>query len=360
MKYLIKTIFLIYIMLLFIISGSVSYTEVLVIVLICGINIYKERFCDTVHWTGFSLILICIGIWFNPNFVVLLCVTVFDFMYQRVYWLALPVYAAGIFLSIQFNTIWLNLLMAICAVSAFTLQKAKQNQSDYQLRLDEERRLRYDLENAKNKLLQVSQEIAHMTEISERNRIARDIHDNVGHSIAGILFQLQAADKLLAKDQKKAEEILKKSIGSLAEALSLLRDTVYNIKPNQSLGIAYLKSIIDNFGFCPINFTFFGDVGSLSSHQMEILSSILKEALTNAAKYSGATQVDISLDINEKFVRLYIKDNGIGCQYMKEGLGISGMKERVINMGGTLSISPEEGFIIVCLLSMENYGEEHH
>jgi signal transduction histidine kinase len=227
MKYLLKTIFLIYIMLFFIASDSVSYIEVLLMVLICGANIYKEKFCDAVHWTIFSFILICAGIWFNQYFVIFLCVSTFDLMYQRVYLLVLPVLILGIFLSIQLSYPWLILLMAICTIHAFTLDKALQNKGAYQLRLDEERRLRYDLENAKNKLLHASKEIAHLTEVSERNRIARDIHDNAGHSIAGVLFQLQAAEKLLLKDQKKAEEIIKKSIRSLGEALSLLRETVY-------------------------------------------------------------------------------------------------------------------------------------
>ncbi|ADY57597.1 integral membrane sensor signal transduction histidine kinase [Syntrophobotulus glycolicus DSM 8271] len=355
MKHLMKILFLIYIIFLFISSDNVSYTEVLLIVLFSGVNVFKERFSDTLHWIIISFILVCIGIWFDRSFMVLLCISIFDLVYRKVWILVLPVFILGLLLAIEFNTPLVSLLMAVSAALAFVLKEAEQSQSEYLSRLDEERRLRYDLEKAKNKLLQVSKEVAHLTEVRERNRIARDIHDHVGHSIAGILFQLQAADRILAKDRKKAEEIIKKSIESLAEALSLLRNTVYNIKPDKTLGIAYLKSIIDNFGFCPAQFKVLGDAGSLAPPHMEILSSIFKEALTNAAKYSRATQMEIFLEINEKFSRLYIKDNGIGCKKIKEGLGISGMKERVADMGGTISISSDEGFLIVCFLPVGNH-----
>lgn len=56
---------------------------------------------------------------------------------------------------------------------------------------------------------------------------------------------------------------------------------------------------------------------------MEMLCSNIKEALTNAAKHSRATKVEISIETNERYVRLYIRDNGVGCASVKEGLGLS-------------------------------------
>lgn len=354
MKYLLKLLFLIYIIALLTINGEVPYIAVLVLILIIGVNVFKERFYDTVYTTIASFILICVGIWVDRNFTFLFCITLFDFTYQKAYIGVLPVFLLGIYFTLKSRLPLLILIMGICGILAFVMEKAEEKESDYKSRFDEERRLRYELERTKSKLLNSSKDIAYLTEVSERNRIAREIHDNVGHVIAGILIQLQAANKLFDRDEKKSQEILKKSIENLSDALALLRNTVHNIKPKETLGVEYLKSVINNFGFCTVDLKFYGYFGLLTSSQLEILGLIIKEALSNAAKHSKATRVDISIDINEKYTRLYIKDNGIGCDRFKEGLGISGMKERVLNIGGTLSISSNDGFLIVCLLPIAN------
>ena len=353
-KHIIKLLFLIYIIVLFAIHGDVPDRAVLIFTLIIGVNVFKERFYDTVYVTLASFILICIAIWLDRNFTFLLCIPIFDFIYQKRYLGVFPVAIMGLYFTLESRLPSLILIMSLCGILALVMEKAKAKESDYKNKFDEERRLRYELELTKFKLLNSAKDIAHLTEVSERNRIAREIHDNVGHGIAGILIQLQAADKLFDRNEKKSKEILKKSIENLSDALTLLRNTVHNIKPQETLGVEYIKSVINNFGFSPIELKFYGDFGLLASSQLEILGLIVKEALTNAAKHSKATKVDITIDINEKYIRLYIKDNGIGCVKLKEGLGISGMRERVLNLGGTISISSNDGFLIVCLLPMAN------
>lgn len=329
MKYILKLLLLIYIIALFILQGGIPYGEVLVLVLIMGVNVFKERFYDNVYTTIVSLLIICYGIWLDRNFAFLLAVPVFDFIYQKKYLGVPPTLLAALYLSAY--TILPSILFIIClsGILAFFMEKASEKELAYKTRLDDERRLRYELEQTKAKLLHSSKEIAHLTEVGERNRIAREIHDNVGHSIAGILIQLQAANKLYDRDQLKSKEIVEKSIVSLSDALTLLRNTVYNIKPHETLGIEYIKNVISDFGFCPVDFQFHGDFNLLSSNHLEIMGSTIKEGLTNTARHSKATQVNIKIDINEKYTRLFVKDNGIGCDKYKEGLGISGMKERI-------------------------------
>lgn len=198
-----------------------------------------------------------------------------------------------------------------------------------------------------------TREVAHLAEIRERNRIAREIHDHVGHSLAGILLQLQVAQKVSDQDDKKAREMVENSITRLAEAVELLQDTVHNLKPEERLGIDYLHKVITNFQFCPVHFEHWGDFESLTASHVEIISVTLKEALTNAARHSHATRVDVRLEIRKNIVRLYFKDNGKGCPYIHEGLGISGMKERVRNVGGHISFTPQNGFMIVGVLPVE-------
>ncbi|OUM88664.1 MAG: hypothetical protein BAA01_03270 [Bacillus thermozeamaize] len=203
------------------------------------------------------------------------------------------------------------------------------------------------------KLLHASREAAGIAEVRERNRIAREIHDSVGHKIAGILFQLQAANKLWQRDREQAAAMVEGSVAALSEALELLRETVHNLKPRQPLEVAYIQRIIDQFTFCPVRFSFRGDFNQVPPHHMEVLASTIQEALTNVAKYSQATEVDIRIEIRDAFTRLAIRDNGVGAEKIKEGLGLSGMRERIRNMGGTVSISGKDGFLIVCLIPRE-------
>lgn len=347
MKYFLKLLFFIYIIALSI-SGEVSYPAVLIFVLLIGVTIVKERFFNTGYLTVISLILIGGGLWLDRNYTFLLCLPLFDFTYEKTYAGVGPVFLLGTFFAWQYGIPSLPFIMVLCLILAFMMRQAEDKETDYKNRLDEERRLRYELEETKAKLLNASRDIAHLTEVRERNRIAREIHDNVGHSIAGILIQLQAAGKLLESDRKKSGIILEKSINRLSETLTLLRDTVYNLKPKQTGGVQYLKSIIDNFGFCPVDFLFSGDGEDVTPGQWELSASIIKEALTNAAKHSKATKLTVAIAVNAETLNLDIQDNGIGCAQLKEGLGLSGMKERVFNLGGTLSISSGDGFRIVC------------
>lgn len=350
MKHVLKLLLLSYIIAVFAFKQSLPFSELLILLIIIGVNVFKERVINSILLVLLSLILICIGTWFDRDFEVLLAIPVFDFVYCKKYIFNLPVAVFLVLVCVD-KSLPVNLLI-IClfGVFAFIMRKSEEEEANYIGGLDDERRLRYELEKTKAQLLSSSKEVAYLAEIKERNRIAREIHDNVGHSIAGVLMQLQAAFKLQGRDQERSNEILKKSIDALSNSLTIMRDTVHNIKPNEAVGIEYIETIIKGFKFCSIDFKKSGDFSCLSPEHLEFLASNIKEALTNAAKYSKATLININIEINSAFLRLLIKDNGVGCPNIKEGLGISGMRERTVNMGGSFSVSSENSFIIVFLV----------
>ncbi|MDP4094171.1 MAG: sensor histidine kinase [Bacillota bacterium] len=350
MRYVFKFTFLACLVALFAVNGGVSYDKITVLVLIMGINVFMERFSYNIFIIFLSFILICIGIWMDKSFTILLGVAVYDFTYKKTYLGLIPVITGVIYLLKNSESPAILLILGICAILAFVERKKDDRELTFKNSIDDERRLRYELEDTKSKLLNSSREVAYLAETRERNRIAREIHDNIGHSIAGILIQLQAAYKLYGKNDDKSKEILKKSIDGLADSVTMLRDTVHNIKPKDILGVEYIKTIISDFLFCPVDFKFTGDFDKMPPEHMEIIATNIKEALTNASRHSKATQIVISIDINETFMRLLIKDNGRGCSTVKEGMGLGGMRERVANAGGTMSVTSDDGFMIVCVL----------
>jgi signal transduction histidine kinase len=351
MNYIVKIVIFLYLIFELILVKNISYDQVFILLVFVAINILKERLIDSVYLTITALLLTCVAISIDDKFAVLFTLIFYDFILKRFY--------IGIVLSLValFYSLWGEpqlpltiVLVILCSLLAFVTWKGKQEGSRFNQTLDNERRLRYELEQTKVKLLHSSKEIANIAEVKERNRIARDIHDSVGHSMAGILIQLQAAYKLHSKDMEKSMIIVKNSIDGLANSVELLRNTVHNIKPKENLGIEYIKSIIDNFKFCAVNLKTTGDFNVIPASHLEILSTNIKEALTNSARYSQATKLEITIDVNDQFTRLFMRDNGVGCKSIKEGLGLSGMKERVRNIGGSISISANEGFLIVCLI----------
>lgn len=353
MEYLIRILFLILVIGKFIIQGSVSGVEVSVLLLITAVNILKHKYRVTLVILIIEAALITAGCIFTSNFSLLYALVAYDAGSKNMIPIALGTAAAAIYFSSTNNKMEVLTLIFIAFMFGGLNLKFKESISSFKETYDNERRYRYELEAAKQKLLNSAKEAAYMAEIKERNRIAREIHDTVGHSIAGILLQLQAVQKLWKKDEEKAIKLLGDSVERLSESLSVMRDTVHNIRPNNDLGLEYIKSIINNFKYCAVNFKHTGDFNSIPSNVIETISSDIKEALTNAYKYSKATSIDIKIDIKDRSLRVYIKDNGEGCPNLKEGFGLMGIRERINNLGGTVSFSGENGFIIVYIIPID-------
>ncbi|EKN71706.1 integral membrane sensor signal transduction histidine kinase [Neobacillus bataviensis LMG 21833] len=357
MNFIVKVAIILYTSIEIIMIHDIAYQQFVILLLIIAINIFKERYYDSVYLTIVTLLLTCAAVTMDFRFSVLFALCSYDFMLKRIY-VGLGVTAACMTYFLRSSDLLpTNLLFILfCSLLAYVIRSKKEERERFKQTVDNERRLRYELEDTKAKLLHSSKEVANIAEVRERNRIAQEIHDSIGHSIAGILFQLQAAYKLHPRNQEKSLAMIQNSIEGLANSVELLRDTVHNIKPKQHLGINYIKNIIDHFNFCPVELQINGDVNSIPASHLELLSTNLKEALTNASRYSQATKIDVKIETTEQYERLYIKDNGIGCNTMKEGLGLSGMRERVRNVGGSLSISTNDGFLIVCLIPKEGSG----
>ncbi|AAK78220.1 MULTISPECIES: sensor histidine kinase [Clostridium] len=352
---ILKTIFFLYVLIQLCTNGVGGGIIVIIFLTNVILFVLKERFLKLRYGAVVELISVIISGLFNSYFVFLLPGVIFDLVYDEFY-LGIALALIGIIYFREYSNLNFSVFCLISGMLAYCLINMRKREELYRKTFDDERRLVYELENAKTRLMNSSLEVAHMAEIKERNRIARDIHDNVGHSIAGTYMQLQVALKLYDKDSEKSKKILKESTERISEALTLIRNTVHNIVPKEKVGIEYIKNIINNFKFCSVDFSYTGSEELVSAINMQIIALNVKEALTNALKYSAATKVIVNIDINDKYIRLYIKDNGVGCSKMKEGLGISGMRERIRSVGGSISTSGENGFLIVCIIPINNGG----
>jgi len=203
---------------------------------------------------------------------------------------------------------------------------------------------RIQLEKQQEHITYHAANAARFAELNERSRIAQDIHDHVGHDITGALIALQTAVQLYHAGDTRADELLNSTIARLEDASATLRETVYNLKPAKITSI--MEDLCEAFTFCEISYS-----SSAVLHEFsELFAANLKEALTNVARHSNATKVTVRLDDNDDFIRMIIADNGKGVASARVGMGLTGMKERVRNAGGTLTISTENGYKITQIL----------
>jgi len=354
MAYLFKAISILLVLILQVQGDTVAPLGVMGLLLLSAIWIIREKYLQRPAIMAAEYVLVIALSFLQPVFLLLTPVLAFDLAARGLYWQIALLLPAGVYFISGVELSFFVLVLALCALCGHLRHTLDKKEQSFREVYDMERRNRYSLEEAKVRLMNSAREAAHLAEIRERNRIARDIHDSLGHSLAGILLQLQVAVKTLDRDEEKARELLQASVTGLAESVNLLRDTVHNIRPREKLGLEYFQNVIGNFNFCQVDFQHSGDISCISPDHTEIISALLKEALTNASRYSQATKMEVSLEVRSSIVRLFIRDNGVGCKAIKEGMGISGMKERVRNAGGTISINPENGFTIVCVLPRED------
>ena len=357
MNYVFKLAFFGYIIAALAITSNIEYMEVVVLLLIAASSVYREKFKSYIILFVIEGAAIFYGTTLEPSFSLMFGIMAYDLISSKYYIGVIPPIIVGLYLLKSQELINFLFIVSLSCIFAYTKGILQTKEALYRSSFDKQREYSYQLERAKARLMTSAEEAAHMAEIKERNRIARQIHDNVGHSIAGILMQLQAAKKLYNKDADKADQLLSNSIEGLAGTLTIMRDTVHNIKPAEKLGIEYIKQVIENYSYCTVEMSTTGDFSEVSVNIMQILHNNIKEALTNVSKFSNATKVDINIDVNCKFVRLQIKDNGMSNVNFKEGFGISGMKERVSNIGGTIAFNNDNGFLIVCVLPIKNSVE---
>lgn len=208
-----------------------------------------------------------------------------------------------------------------------------------------------------NKDSEYGNQLKHLSQLEERNKIAQEIHDRVGHTISGSLMLLEATKLIMTKDKEKAELMVQNAIDKLREGMESIRATLRNIKPaTEQIGINRLKLLLDEFALdnqIKTSMVYKGNLGTISYLYWKIMNENIGEALTNALKYSRATSISLNIEVLNKFVKLEIKDNGVGTLKVVKGLGIKGIEERTGIVGGKVIIDGSNGFSIITLLPQE-------
>ena len=196
----------------------------------------------------------------------------------------------------------------------------------------------------KNKSLQEKQNYEiYAATLKERNRIAREIHDNVGHVLSRTIL-LVGAIKTMHKESS-LDPLLNSLDDSLNSAMDSIRNSVHDLH-DESVNLEdVIRSLIREFTFCPIEFQF--DMGKEVPKEVKYcLISILKEALANIIKHSNATLVKVTVREHPALYQMRIEDNGNSAGTMGAGIGLINMQDRVHALNGNFQIMTDQGFQI--------------
>jgi signal transduction histidine kinase len=200
------------------------------------------------------------------------------------------------------------------------------------------------------------QQVEHLTAtaaaIEERNRIAREIHDSLGHSLTALNVQMQAAATLLLTDPTQAHSFLTQAQRLGKTAMQEVRESVRALRTDERTEQPFAETIAalaEEFrqvtGITPTVRTQLTQPLSFSGSKT--LYRIVQEALTNISKYANATEVEIHSIATDNRIDLTITDNGRGFNFHQQttGFGLQGMQERVAALNGKflLTTSPGSG-----------------
>ncbi|MDP4094521.1 MAG: histidine kinase [Bacillota bacterium] len=295
----------------------------------------------------------------NRVFILLLPVSIFDLIYLQKENIFFTTIISGIpaFFIVK-DLIMEYILIGILSLFICFISHSLYKKLDSLLKnIDDLRDKNYLLTSKLDKSNEYENQIRLMTQMEERNRMAQVLHDKLGHTISGSLIQLEAASMLIEKDQTKAGHMISNTAGVLREGMECIRASLKELKPHQEqLGINRLKLMLDAFSAGNnIKTTLIskGNIEKVNYAQWKAILDNSGEALTNILKYSKATSVKFNIEILNKYVKVEILDNGTGAKIIKKGLGITGMEERSLSLGGKLIVDGSHGFSVIMLLPIE-------
>jgi two-component system, sensor histidine kinase and response regulator len=207
-----------------------------------------------------------------------------------------------------------------------------------------------ELRRALKQERELNQRIEELAMLEERSRIARDIHDSLGHLLVGLNVQMETALVLWKDDPARAYSFLAKAKQLGSEALQATRESVSDLRADPLDGRSLTEAVtilIQEFHrttglqpTCQICI-----LHPLPHRVNTVLYRIVQEGLTNICKHASATSVSISIQSTDVALVLTLQDNGNGFRVdaARTGFGLQGMKERIVDLGGDLTIASAPG-----------------
>ena len=211
------------------------------------------------------------------------------------------------------------------------------------------------LEEKNRALLENQDYQVYTATLKERNRIAREIHDNVGHLLSRSILLVGAAKAVsreasLAPTLDSLDATLNSAMDSIRASVHDLRDEAVNLDEA-------VRSLTESFTFCPVDYVY--DAGRYVPRDVKYaFISIVKEALSNIMRHSSATKVSLTIREHPALYQLCVEDNGTQIRESKGGMGLTNMRDRVEKLNGNIHFFTENGFKILVTIPKRRQDDE--
>ncbi|WP_258880981.1 sensor histidine kinase [Clostridium tagluense] len=203
------------------------------------------------------------------------------------------------------------------------------------------------LENTNSKLSEANLELEQMVKIKERNRIATEVHDTIGHTLTIVLMEIEAAKIYIIKDSKEAIKKLELAQEQARKGLNQIIRSIKDIKNDReevNFELNLLKFIdeIENYS----NITVITNITITEIISNEIGDALLKsirEGVTNGIRHGVATQFNLCVSTTNNSINLTMIDNGKGCSEIKQDFGLTAICQRIEDLKGMVEFASIEG-----------------
>jgi len=312
---------------------------------------------------GIGGLIVYMGKGVGYNAMVLLPLAGHSVMLLPRYWrfainiLILGIYVSAVSVSLpDLSTMWAGLPIFL-AGQIFIIVFTDMAVNEERARTEVEK-LVNDLGNANRSLREYAVQAEELAITKERNRLAREIHDGLGHYLTTIYMQVQAARVVMKADPQKAQDALNKAQNLAQDALDDVRRSVAALRGSPMDGISLVDEIEKMVKSCEGagisgEMKMVGAPRSLSPQSQWAVYRAVQEGLNNTCKHAHARQLCVMLDFTQADqVRLVIQDDGVGASELDGGFGLLGMRERVQLLNGAFHIetAPGKGFMLEVML----------
>lgn len=204
----------------------------------------------------------------------------------------------------------------------------------------------------------------------ERNRLARELHDTLAHTLSGLTVQLEAIHTVLPTENEQVESLLSVALDTSRTGLEETRRAMKALRaePLEDLGLIYaVRNLVHNFvsrSEIKADLNLPEQLDQFSLDEEQAIYRILQETLENIIRHAEASQVKIRFEQQDGYWQLSVMDNGVGFdpkqQKKRDSLGLQGMTERAAMMGASLSVKSEVGSGTEVVLVLRRKNDPDH
>lgn len=221
-------------------------------------------------------------------------------------------------------------------------------------RSEENRRLMERLQDSESKLREYADRVAHTVALEERTRLARDIHDSLGHALTAIKIQLSKAEAYHNVDAEESMTAVKAAKNTAEDAMKDIRESLGRLNGEDAAvslatGLPRLVKLLEDSGL-QVEYRYEGDEKGYNYSVLMGLFRFVQEGVTNILKHASASQASLTVNLGKTEARIELSDNGVGFQIPTEnsdskenGYGLRGLRGRLELVRGIMNIYSEPG-----------------